>query len=89
MMASGPGSKEPVDVSKLDGLALRGGPLAGAAQFDAAYILQLAPPAERPKPFWTDLERRYRRAAQRLDGADKQRAIDAAAAAQATLKAIP
>ncbi len=89
MMAKGPAAQGKRDVSKLDRLALLGGPHAGAAAFDAAFILQLAPPEKDAKAFWRDLQQRYQRAALRLDGAQKQQALDAARAAGDTLKAIP
>jgi hypothetical protein len=88
MMAKGPAAAGTQDVSKLDRLALLGGPQAGAAAFDAALILQLAPPEQDAKAFWRDLQQRYQRAAMRLAGAQKQQALDAASAASETLKAI-
>ena len=89
MMAKGPAAAGMRDVSKLDRLALLGGPYAGAAAFDAAFILELAPPVNDAKGFWKDLQRRYERAAVRLAGARRQQALDAASAAGETLKAIP
>jgi len=88
MMAKGPAPDGAIDVSGLDQLALSGGRLAGAAAFDAAFLLQLAPPKTNARAFWKDLEQRYRRAARQLDGASKGLALDAASAASETLKAI-
>ncbi len=88
MMAKGPAGAAPRDISQLERLSVSGGPLAGAAAFDAAFILQLAPPAPATKSFWQDLQRRYQRAAQRLEGTRQQQALDAARAAGETAEAI-
>lgn len=55
------------DVQKLDALAKSKGPSAGFAEFDAAYLRSLAPPANDPV-FWKEQAARYRQAQKKLDG---------------------
>lgn len=88
MMARG---SQPIPVSSLgalDALAQGRGPWAPAAAFDAAYILELWPPAGDPT-FWQGLARRYAHAEVGLsDAADKARAKELASAARATAKSL-
>jgi hypothetical protein len=64
------------------------GPLAGAAGFDAAYVLELVPPPGDPR-FWRDLAERYERAAPLLAASDdKTRALERAKAAKDTAAAL-
>ncbi|HEY3496281.1 MAG TPA: hypothetical protein VGK73_16390, partial [Polyangiaceae bacterium] len=65
LLYKGPFPPSTDDVSELDAIAERGGRYAGAAAFDAAYLLQLAPPADDPA-FWDKLAVRFAGAAQLL-----------------------
>jgi hypothetical protein len=72
------------ETSAVDALAKQKGPMAGMAEFDAAYLRGLAPPANDPA-FWKEQRRRYERARQLL--VDKQHqaiAADLSKAAAAT-----
>ena len=86
MMRSG--QPEGVDVSELESLAARPGPNQGRAGFTAAYLLQLSPPTNTPRDFWSELERRFQEAAAHLESPLRERALDAAAAAGATARAV-
>jgi hypothetical protein len=72
------------DTSALDALANRKTPDAGRAEFDAAYVRSLAPPANDPA-FWKDQAARYQKAEKKLEGkAAKSAAAELAKAAQDT-----
>jgi hypothetical protein len=76
------------DVSALDALAKLKTPDAGRAEFDAAYVRGLAPPANDPA-FWKDQAARYQRAEKKLaDKAAKAAAAELAKAAQDTAKEL-
>jgi hypothetical protein len=77
------------NVSELDALAKAPGPMNGMAAYDAAYILQLAPPRGADAGFWKDVAARFRRAAQLLaDAKAKSAAAERAKAADDTAKAL-
>jgi hypothetical protein len=74
------------DTSALDALSKgkASSPVAGLAEFDAAYVRGLAPPAEDPA-FWKDQRARFERAQKKLtDQAAKAKAGDLAKAAMQT-----
>jgi hypothetical protein len=76
------------DVSALDSLAKAKGPLAGLAEFDAAYLRGLAPPANDPV-FWKDQALRYERAQKKLeDRTAKAAALELSKAARDTEKEL-
>jgi hypothetical protein len=76
------------DVAALDALAKLHGEWAAAAAFDAAYILELAPPPGDPA-FWRGIAQRYARAEALLPNPDdKARARELGSAAKATAKAL-
>lgn len=76
------------DVTALDALAKAKGPLAGLAEFDAAYLRGLAPPANDPV-FWKDQAQRYDRAQNKLeDKGAKAAALELAKAAHDTEKEL-
>lgn len=76
------------DVTALDALANAKGPMAGLAEFDAAYLRGLAPPANDPV-FWKDQTARYERAQKKLaDKAAKGAALELAKAARDTEKEL-
>ncbi len=76
------------DTSALDALAGRKTPDAGRAEFDAAYVRGLAPPANDPA-FWKDQAARYQRAQKKLEGKEaKAAAGELTKAAQDTEKAL-
>ena len=56
------------DTTALDAMAKHKGPLAGMAEFDAAYLRSLSPPAG-DAAFWKEQRVRYERARAKLDGA--------------------
>jgi len=89
MMLRGPRLPPGVgNVALLDQLAASKGPLSALAAYNAAYLLELVPPAGDPK-FWLDLERRYRESAQALDDPDaKARALGSARAAHDTASSL-
>ncbi|HEU5073002.1 MAG TPA: hypothetical protein VFU02_02500 [Polyangiaceae bacterium] len=88
MMAHGSRPIDDSSVAVLDAIAKSQGPLAAAAAFDAAYILELWPPPG-DAAFWQDLARRYAQAEPGLsDANDKARAKELASAARATAKAL-
>lgn len=75
------------DTTELDALAKQKGPVAGLAEFDAAYLRGLAPPANDPA-FWKEQATRYRRAQKKLDEKSARRAAELADAALETEKAL-
>lgn len=76
------------DTVPLDALAKDQTPTAGLAEFDAAYLRGLAPPANDPA-FWKEQATRYGRAQKKLgDAAAKKVAADLARAAQDTERAL-
>jgi hypothetical protein len=75
------------DTSGLDALAKSKGPTAGLAEFDAAYVRSLTPPANDPA-FWKDQAQRYQRAQKKLSDQDAKLAADLAKAALDTEKAL-
>jgi hypothetical protein len=81
-------SAELRDTSALDALAGRKTPDAGRAEFDAAYVRGLAPPANDPA-FWKEQAARYQRAQKKLESREaKAAAGELAKAAQDTEKAL-
>lgn len=75
-------------VAELEALAKVKGRLAGAAAFDAAYVLELTPRRDDPS-FWEDVGARYEAAAKLLtEPAHKKRAAEYAAAARSTARAL-
>jgi hypothetical protein len=69
------------DTSPLDELTKAKGPVAGLAEFNAAYLRGLAPPANDPA-FWKEQNARYQRAQQKLQDQDaKMAALELAKAA--------
>jgi hypothetical protein len=90
MMLRGPRLPSGVgDVKELDSLARTASPLAPLAQFDAAFILQLAPPTAADASYWNDVAQRFRRAARGLsDAGSKGLAEQLAQAAADTAKAL-
>jgi len=76
------------NVAPLDALAKAKGEWAGAASFDTAYILELAPPQGDPQ-FWRGIADRYAKAYVELPNPDdKARAREFGSAAKATAKAL-
>lgn len=76
------------DVSSLDALAKSKGPLAGLAEFDAAYVRGLAPPSN-DAAFWREQATRYDRAQKKLeDQAARALALDLSKAARDTEKEL-
>jgi hypothetical protein len=78
------------ETQELDALARARGPLAGLAEFDAAYVRSLAPPANDPV-FWKEQAARFERAQKKLpvnDKAAKSAAADLAKAARDTEKEL-
>jgi len=74
--------------SALDGLAKATGPVAGFAEFDAAYLRGLAPPQNDPA-FWKEQAKRFSSAQKKLtDKAQKGTAAELAKAAQDTETAL-
>jgi hypothetical protein len=90
MMLRGPFLPAPVgNVARLDALARSNSPLASLAAYNAAYILQLVPPAEPDPAFWEDLAQRYGRAAARLrDPKQRSAAREREQAARQTAEAL-
>ncbi len=77
------------DVAALDAVAAAGGPLAGAAAFDAARVREVyAPPGEGPA-YWRDVAARYRRAAAALTDPRQRAAAEERAAAAEAVAAAP
>ena len=76
------------DTAELDALAKQKGPVAGLAEFDAAYLRGLSPPANDPA-FWKEQATRYQRAQKALvEASAKQKAAELAKAALDTEKAL-
>lgn len=76
------------NTAALDALAKQKGPLAGMAEFDAAYVRGLAPPEGDPA-FWKEQRARFERARRRLDtAAAKALAQDLEKAAAETEKEL-
>ncbi|HYJ09243.1 MAG TPA: hypothetical protein VEX18_09535 [Polyangiaceae bacterium] len=76
------------DTTELDALAKDKTASAGLAEFDAAYVRGLAPPANDPA-FWKEQATRYQRAHKKLaDKAAQERAAELAKAAQDTEKEL-
>jgi hypothetical protein len=77
------------DVTSIDALAkAKGqGSVAGLAEFDAAYLRGLAPPANDPA-FWKEQTARYQRAQKQLDAKAAKLAADLAKAAADTEKEL-
>jgi hypothetical protein len=73
--------------SGVDALAKQKGPVAGLAEFDAAYLRQLAPPADDPA-FWRDEAQRYARARSKLPAAEAKLAREFESAATDTERAL-
>ena len=92
LMLKGPSVKGSFDVSALDELAKKNGAHAGAAAFDAAYILGLVPKPDDPA-FWDDLAARFENAEKLLARSKapqdaRDRAKRYAEAARATARAL-
>jgi hypothetical protein len=75
------------DTASVDALAKQKGPMAGLAEFDAAYLRGLAPPANDPA-FWKEQAARYRRAQKKLEGNAAKVAAELAKAAADTEKEL-
>ena len=76
------------DTKALDALAKQKGPAAGLAEFDAAYLRGLAPPANDPE-FWKEQRARFERARKALvDKAAQATAAELAKAAADTEKEL-
>jgi hypothetical protein len=89
-MMLGPSTLPPElrDTAELDALAKDKTASAGLAEFDAAYVRGLAPPANDPA-FWKEQAARYQRAQKKLaDKAGQERAAELAKAAQDTEKEL-
>lgn len=90
MMSRGPFPGGAPEVTALDALARGTGEPAARAGFDAALILGLAPPTKGARPFFLDLERRFRAAAERAtQPGTRAEALARAEAAAATAAAVP
>ncbi len=77
-------------VEALDTLVKKGGPMAGAAAYDAAFLLELVPPRSNAQAYFNDVARRYRLAATLLKSPErKKRALDRAKNAADIAKAVP
>jgi hypothetical protein len=78
------------ETRQLDALAKAKGPLAGLAEFDAAYLRSLAPPANDPV-FWREQAVRFERAQKKLPAEEKSAqsaAADLSRAARDTEKEL-
>ena len=78
------------ETQQLDALAKAQGPMAGRAEFDAAYLRSLAPPANDPV-FWREQATRFDRAQKKLpveDKTAKSAAADLSKAARDTEKEL-
>lgn len=75
------------ETTSLDALAKQKSPTAGLAEFDAAYVRALAPPANDPA-FWKDEAQRYQRAQKKLGEKDAKLAAELGKAAVDTEKAL-
>jgi hypothetical protein len=92
LMLKGPSVKGSFDVSALDEIAKQNGVHAGAAAFDAAYILGLVPKPDDPT-FWDSLGARFENAEKLLARSkapqdNRDRAKKHAEAARATARAL-
>jgi hypothetical protein len=92
IMLKGPSVKGSFDVSALEAIAKQRGAQAGAAAFDAAYILGLAPKPDDPA-FWDDLGARFESAEKLLienkaSSEDRARAKKYAEGARATARTL-
>jgi len=89
LMLSGPRLPGPLgSLELLEALAKQNGPLAGMAEFDAAYLRSLTPPENDPE-FWKDLAARYTRSEKKLKRTEHRAlARELAEAARATAKAL-
>jgi hypothetical protein len=90
MSAPSPSALGLAGTEALDALAAEPSSVAGLAAFDAAHLRSLAAPDGAPAgPWFTDVATRFEKAAALLeDSAQKRRAMERAAAAEATAKAI-
>jgi hypothetical protein len=90
MAASSPAALGLQRTDALDALAAEGGKSAGMAAFDAAHLRSLSPPeGDAAGPYLTEVAARFRKAAALLeDGAQKKRAEERAADAEASAKAV-
>jgi hypothetical protein len=89
MMLRGPMPLGIGNVSELDSLGRTRGEIAGMATYDAAFIRELAPPAQKNPGFFRDLAVRYGRAATLLTAPAQQKAArDRAEAASSTARAV-
>jgi hypothetical protein len=75
------------ETAGLDALAKRKGPVGGMAEFDAAYLRGLAPPANDPA-FWKEQSARYQRARKLVDERAAPIAAELAKAAADTEKEL-
>ena len=75
------------DVTAVDALAKQKSPAAGMAEFDAAYLRGLSPPANDPA-FWKEQTLRYQRAQKQLNDKDAKIAAELAKAAADTDKEL-
>ena len=92
LMLKGPSVKGSFDVTGLDAIAKQNGPYAGAAAFDAAYVLSLVPKPDDPA-FWDDLGVRFETAEKLLSqkkgpATQRERAKKYAEGARATARAL-
>lgn len=76
-------------VDALDALAKEKGPFAGLAAFNAARLLELAPPENAPKRYFSEIADRYGAAAELLMGTEREGALNRAKHAQETAAALP
>jgi len=89
MMLRGPMPQGIGNVSELEALGRTRGEIAGLATYDAAFIRELVPPAQKDPAFFRDLAVRYGRAATLLTApAEQKLARDRAAAASSTARAV-
>ncbi len=70
-------------LAALDAVASGGGPYAGFAAFDAAWIKRVSTPRASSRAHWQDVAARFRKAESLLTGDAKTRASDAAREAEA------
>jgi hypothetical protein len=88
MRAKTPGELGIANVEALDALAKEKGPFAGLAAFNAARLLELAPPVNANKAYFDGIAERYTKSAELLLGADRDRAIEYAKHARETGAAV-
>jgi hypothetical protein len=89
MMLRGPMPRGIGNVSELEALGRTRGEIAGMATYDAAFIRELVPPADKDPGFFRDLAVRYGRAASLLTApAEQKLARDRAEAASSTARAV-